>query len=195
MHHQRNRSVKVFVSLGLESRWPRKRETGTYDKDAGPTIFVRSRNELGDLVELMEAQIDKVAEQNPEFKYYRMSAGLDYDTTKIEEWRHFALFRAQKAVAASEQQRKAAMEKCAAVLVEQRRVRARTLRWESFALGTRYRCPEEGCPFSRGRSKKPFSDRDELLNHLELCHGYAPPNPGNAEILRQLLHVGRTNSD
>lgn len=80
---------------------------------------------------------------------------------------------------------------CARILVMRRRERSQTLQWETFALGTRYRCPIENCEYAK-RGSKPFGDRNALADHLQIHHGKPPPG-ANKEI-EMLLDRGRTNS-
>ena len=195
MHRPHDHAIKLFVSLGLKGRRTKKRRSVQPKSDPGLTTIVKNMRQLDEITEIMEAQIDKVSKQNLDFKYYRISVDIDYHNTEIEELRHFALPRVQQAIKASTKEREELITKCAAALVERRRERAQTSQWESFALGTRYRCPEPGCSFARGGKDDPFSDRNDLLDHLQVFHDHAPPNPENHERLRHLLNAGRTNSD
>ncbi|MCJ1352247.1 MAG: hypothetical protein MMC33_002231 [Icmadophila ericetorum] len=88
------------------------------------------------------------------------------------------------------------LQGCAALLVKQRRKRAKTQQWENFALGIRYRCALEGvdCKYKAGGPMKPFQTQNELLDHLRIEHGMAPPNLDNCEEIKRLLDKGRTNS-
>ncbi|KIX04444.1 uncharacterized protein Z518_05312 [Rhinocladiella mackenziei CBS 650.93] len=52
------------------------------------------------------------------------------------------------------------------ILVERRRGRARTPRWESFALGVRYFCPHEECSL-KGHA---LESRDDYFDHLNTEH-------------------------
>lgn len=55
----------------------------------------------------------------------------------------------------------------AAALVDGRRLRARTLQWERWALGVVYRCPEPGCEAWGER----FADRLGFWTHMLMAHG------------------------
>lgn len=57
---------------------------------------------------------------------------------------------------------------CARILVNLRRKRALTERWESFATPYVYICPEEYC----GNVARVFDTREELRNHAYDAHGY-----------------------
>ncbi|KXS95128.1 hypothetical protein AC578_2887 [Pseudocercospora eumusae] len=57
------------------------------------------------------------------------------------------------------------LEECAKILVEVRRERAETERWERFALHESYSCPEEDC------EAPSFHGRQDLRQHLFDSHG------------------------
>ena len=82
-----------------------------------------------------------------------------------------------------------ALHECAVSLVHCRRQRARTLRWEAFALGYVYRCPEKDCP----DQKRIFQRRDKLMDHLHLKHGVPPLEPDTYSMLKDLLDRGRVS--
>ena len=58
------------------------------------------------------------------------------------------------------------LDKCASILVSKRLSRARTERWERFALHLTYCCPEERC------QSVPFSSRRDLRQHAIDFHGF-----------------------
>ena len=195
MHRPYQHAVKLFVSLGAKERRTSKGRSERYGTNTRPTTIVRNMRQLDDLTETMEAQIDQVVKQDPKFSYYRISLDVDGHNTELEEWRHFALKQVEQAITATAKDREEVHKDCAEALVARRRGRAQTSRWESFALGTRYRCPETDCPFAHGGKGPLFQDRNELLEHLQICHDQEPPNPANHEIISRLLDAGRTNSD
>ncbi|KAK6949359.1 hypothetical protein Daesc_009434 [Daldinia eschscholtzii] len=59
--------------------------------------------------------------------------------------------------------------KMARELVNIRRERAETERWESFALDVAYRCPRSSC---RGQSSRGYGTRDEFRKHAIFCGGH-----------------------
>ena len=83
------------------------------------------------------------------------------------------------------------IQDCAKRLVDCRRKRANTVRWEFFALGIRYRCPYCQSPL--------LMDRNELMFHLQTKHEVsspeAPEAPHDSETMTLLLEKGRVNSD
>lgn len=77
-------------------------------------------------------------------------------------------------------------EMCAFILVQSRKRREKTMRWELFAEGTRYRCPIPSC------REEPSSSRTrvELKDHLQVVHGKLSDMDHHEEML-QLLNEGR----
>lgn len=71
----------------------------------------------------------------------------------------------------------AQLQALALSLVERRRLRATTARWEPWARGLTYRCPEPGCRDSTER----FVDRGGFREHVHELHG--------GEV-RQVEHAG-----
>ena len=193
MHHSREHAVKLFVSLGVKERRASKGRSRKNGMNTGSTTIVRNLRQLNDLTETMEAQIDLVSKQYPKFSYYRMSLDVDDHNIDLEEWRHSVLKQIEAAITATAKDRQSLYRECAEALVTMRRKRAQTSQWESFALGTRYRCPEPVCPSVKGGKGPLFQDRNELLEHLQICHDCLPPNPTNHEKISRLLDAGRTN--
>ncbi|KAL2045530.1 hypothetical protein N7G274_001958 [Stereocaulon virgatum] len=80
---------------------------------------------------------------------------------------------------------------CAEALVRKRTQRAQTMRWECFAIGTRYKCPEKDCPSPNER----YQNRNSLMDHLRMQHDHAPLDAEHFEEMQTLLDKGRTCSD
>lgn len=70
----------------------------------------------------------------------------------------------EKWLAGAEQQDE--VTRYARMLVERRRARAATARWETFALGVRYVCYHEGC----NQAKHVFEGRGDFFDHLDRRH-------------------------
>jgi hypothetical protein len=81
---------------------------------------------------------------------------------------------------------------CANILVQRRRARAETSRWEAFAMGTRYRCMETKTKCFKKETR--FLDREELLDHLVKDHNLPPPDPISFQRIEDLLDRGRVQS-
>ena len=87
------------------------------------------------------------------------------------------------------------LETYAKALMDKRRQRYQTMRWEAFALGMRHRCevdPPYDLKDERGRLFV-FQDRTELLDHLRLYHNMTPPNAMNFKEVTRILDRGRTD--
>src|ERR1700726_3612897 len=66
-------------------------------------------------------------------------------------------------------------QKMAKILLDRRRLRAKTPQWESFAFGVLYKCKHEQC-------ETPdciYENRDELIAHMQKVHKLYPPGPDN----------------
>jgi hypothetical protein len=76
----------------------------------------------------------------------------------------------EKWVSSPEQQ--ARITQYARMLVERRRARAATARWETFALGVRYACFHEGCVMKRQAEEenRMFTGRGDFFDHLDRRH-------------------------
>lgn len=85
------------------------------------------------------------------------------------------------------------LESLARTLVERRRQRAQTQRWEGYAFGTRYRCTVHPCSHESSNGR-PFPSENALLDHFERDHDMAPISPKNEIFIRGLLDKGRTSS-
>jgi len=87
------------------------------------------------------------------------------------------------------------LEACAKKLVDMRRLRCATSRWETFAFGSRYRCRHED-PCDMQKPDAPlFPSRDELIDHLRKDHNMPPADAVHGPKIKTLLDNGRTNSD
>ncbi len=65
------------------------------------------------------------------------------------------------------------------------------MRWEYLATGTRYKCPEENCPYPELRCPDP----NDLMDHLRMQHNYPAPDAAHYQEIETLLDKRRTNSE
>jgi hypothetical protein len=80
------------------------------------------------------------------------------------------------------------IDQCAQALVKLRQSRARTVRWEQFALGIRYTCrTEPPCKISTR-----FDDRDAFMHHLMWDHNLPPQDEKNWNMIQELLSRSQT---
>ena len=138
------------------------------------------------------------------FDYYRLDVKERLDTVRLDEWKpkesgNDTINRIKVATEEYLQDRDVVeiLENCAEELVSKRRNRSETMRWEAFALGTRYRCKVDPPCDLKDTGGKPivFQDRNGLLDHLRIYHKMPPPDSKNFEEIKNLLDKGRTNSD
>ena len=128
------------------------------------------------------------------FRYYRLNVEHEEERVRLDEWkpRSSGVSTMQKIKGAVDDYlgQKRIEEYCRAIaklLVQRRRQRAKTMRWELFASGTWYVCPERNCP-----DKNPhFEHRNALLDHLRAVHDYAPPDTEHYQQIQDRLNEGR----
>jgi len=105
--------------------------------------------------------------------YWRYNPPHPMGTIKLDEWlprdsgkETKRKIYAQTAAYLSRPKVHKRLLECASWLVNQRRLRAMTERWEVFAHRFVYFCPEPGC------HSRAFSTRDELRGHATYEHAY-----------------------
>ena len=84
----------------------------------------------------------------------------------------------------------AACDAIAEQLVNRRVQRANTMRWKSFALRTKYKCPLDLC----SEQNLPFEHRNALMDHLRAVHDFPPPVAEHYEKIKRVLDEGRIKS-
>jgi hypothetical protein len=82
------------------------------------------------------------------------------------------------------------LDEAARKLVQIRRRRANTTKWEVFALGVKYKCTEQGCT-----SQIVFRDRNELVGHMQRNHDWSSPGPDNIDRIDEILKKSRVMAD
>lgn len=201
VHHQpqTHDPIDLFVSLGcrispsVTVRRPRKSKSQKHS-----TSHVRSPSEA--VHEVMQSESG-----HRMFSYYRIEAEVDVSDDPPSElegsnyWntKCFEDFAREYLMKPEVQER---LKRCAELLVSKRRDRSETMRWESFALGTKYRCKYKvdgkPCP-KKSSNGKPFvfRTRNDLLDHLRWYHRMTPPSLESHDAIKTLIDQGRTNSD
>lgn len=132
------------------------------------------------------------------FEYYRLEVDEGFQDVHLNEWNpalsgETTIQKIRKATEIYLQKPgvRSQLEKCAESLVKKRLERAKTWRWEYWAIGIRYKCPKENCR----RPELKFIDRQELLDYLRKHHNCPPPDPAHYHEVEVLLDRGRTNEE
>ena len=108
---------------------------------------------------------------------YRLGVHCDLDGISQDDWKSFsqhgdAWRRLTELTEQKIHEIVPQVEELARKLVDLRRQRCRTERWERFALGSWYRCTYKGC----SQQERPFETRTALIAHLQKQHGFPPPD-------------------
>ncbi|KAK4229386.1 patatin-like phospholipase-domain-containing protein [Podospora fimiseda] len=89
-------------------------------------------------------------------------------------------------------QQKVSIRRYAELLVDRRRERAETVRWETFALGVRYICQYEGCK-DKDNKGRGWGGRGDFYDHLERRHDLMKrAERGKVRDVEEELDAGRT---
>ncbi|KAK3995825.1 patatin-like phospholipase-domain-containing protein [Cladorrhinum sp. PSN332] len=89
-------------------------------------------------------------------------------------------------------EQKASIRRYAEMLVDRRRERAETVRWETFALGVKYVCQHEGCK-DKDNKGRGWGGRGDFYDHLERRHDLLKrAERGNVRDIEEELDAGRT---
>ncbi|KAL8703259.1 MAG: hypothetical protein Q9201_003565 [Fulgogasparrea decipioides] len=155
------------------------------------------QKELNDISDLVHRKVVEASEKDA-FSYYRWDVQDGLQDVRLDEWKpgssgEMTLARIERATNRYLESKhvRDTIRGCAISLVNARMLRAQTMRWESYATGTRYRCPITACEYQSMR----FQNRNELMDHLQKVHGKAPPDAINFQEIQTLLDQGRTNSE
>ncbi|KAL8693778.1 MAG: hypothetical protein Q9218_001474 [Villophora microphyllina] len=183
-------SIELLLSLGTGNAKGNTTKARTHSLQS-------LQRELRGISDLVHRKIVD-ASQEASFSYYRWDVQGGLQDIRLDEWKptssgQSTLERIERATNRylSDPQVVRQIRECAATLVHARILRAQTMRWESYATGTRYRCPIKDCQFQSLR----FQNRNELMDHLQIIHGKAPPDAVNFQEIQTLLDQGRTNSE
>ena len=181
-------AIDVLLSVGGGNA----RVNKTKSKFGGGSL----EKDLGDISDVVHNKVRSESENL--FKYYRLDVEDGLQDVRLDEWKpkssgKTTLQRIREATARYLQKKevRSQCQECAVALVRLRMQRARTMRWECFATGTRYKCPKDDCPYPAMRFRK----RNDLMDHLRMQHNYPPPDAAHYQEIETLLDKGRTNSE
>jgi hypothetical protein len=185
MHPDTADPVGVICSIGTGLKKSTSRRKSSFTRFTNMVAWSGAQTELTHKKLLTE-----------KLNYHRFNVESGLENIRLEEWKPrktgaatiISIERATRDYLRRPDIQKS-IHDCAALLVQSRRQRARTLQWEAFALGYVYRCPEEDCP----DIKRIFQRRDKLMDHLHLKHGVPPLEPDTYSILKDLLDRGRVS--
>ena len=151
---------------------------------------------LADISEVVHHKVS--SESKNVFKYYRLDVEEGLQDVRLNEWKpksggKTTLRKIREATTRylQKQEVRSQCQQCAMDLVRKRKQRARTMRWECFATGTRYKCPKENCRYPTLR----FPTRNDLMDHLRMRHDYPPPDAAHYQEIETLLDKGKTNTE
>ena len=199
MHPQLYNPINVFLSLGCGYA---RTEHDTLHAGSRAWKTRQSHNKLEKtLASISDAVHEKMVKESSNFHYYRLDVKDGLNLAKLGEKKpnesgRSALERIRHVTTLylKERETQDTIKRCAHELVERRRQRSNTMRWESFALGIRYRCKHsDKCNAQNGKGES-FHNRNELLDHLRIVHKMAPPDANNYESIKSLIDKGRTKS-
>ncbi|CAE7013494.1 Patatin [Pyrenophora teres f. teres] len=123
--------------------------------------------ELATQCEETHLQVDNDL-QEKHIQYHRFNTGSDMGKRPLDEWNGVRTLEEIKELTKTYLKKldtHQSLLKCARTLVEARRQRAATERWERFATPYVYYCREERC-------KSTFESREGLRNHAYDAHGF-----------------------
>lgn len=168
-------SIGIVVSVGTARKLKEDKKKSFF------STIPRLTREFADTAtdpEIVHKELHREHSRNPKFPYYRLNhpGGLKTD---LDEWEpkksmlnkesgHKTLEDIKRAFAewAIELDTIQLLQRCATDLVEYRRRRSATARWERYATGCQFKCRERGCPFGKVYDSKLFKD------HLRHHHSY-----------------------
>lgn len=124
--------------------------------------------------------------------YHRFDGPSNLFDLEINEWRSDGMGedtfkRIRDSTAKFCETTKNEIKRCARELVECRRMRAKTPRWEKFALGIEYVCKDKEC-----QNLGEFETRGAFIYHLLYKHNEFPPDDKNWEKIQSLLLDSQT---
>jgi hypothetical protein len=142
----------------------------------------------------IHAQV-KELEQNGEVEnYFRLSIALGISDVHAKDLENLDKLREKLKIDERLNQKPFVEElrQCAQKLVRLRQERSQTTRWEPFATGSQYKCPDgDLCP--TGKSQITYETRTDLLDHLICDHQINPPDAIHKHEVHDTLDRGRVS--
>jgi hypothetical protein len=188
--HRTRSAVEYCLSIGTgitpSSLSPKSRRTLTRLSKAIPIIQQNKETGISSKIKVVKDNVDKTL-----YERWDVSAlePDDFRTVERKLWRNsdtLEHIRKSTAKYISSPDINASIQMAAKKLVQNRRRRATTPKWESFALGVVYICTESGCG-----NRTEFRNRNELIAHMQKVHLLNSPGPDNVEKIEEILTRSR----
>ena len=202
-HRETLDPIDVFLSLGCGD--PKSRSSRKNEEFKPKRKLSRSLSKIEKHLSMVSDLVHyEMLRRSSSLCYYRLDVKEKLRTVRLGEWKPFdtgasTLNAIQNATTTYLKQSDVQdqLKRCAKKLVQRRRDRSETMRWESFALGIRYRCKVEPPCELKDAEGRPvlFQNRNELMDHLRTFHHKPPPDANNYQEIQALVDRGRTNSD
>jgi len=201
-------NIKAFVSVGC-GRGPKPTKL--------PGFKQKSNNPLHGTFPWPDSSVvERRLTQKLRDCFLNFAGPQDLFDIEIDEWRNdrdggstFDRISHSAAQYCSQKEVKARLEQAAAMLVELRHNRARTTKWERFALGAKYICrqlvpdtsklerirapstkqvhTDKADTFNAKRCLRIFDDRGSFMDHLSSEHEIPPQDEANWDSILKLL--------
>jgi hypothetical protein len=189
-----HRPVGLMLSIGCGTSSSNPDHTGLKRDDALRLPIFKVDNTSSDVSEAVHKLMATLHEKLETFSYFRFNAtGLVISSEECSSKKGEKLVRERIESATKQYLAEIAdvLERCAMELVDTRRLRSATEEWETFALGSRYKCTHpEVCEHQKNGSP-PFESRNALTDHLRKVHHMSPATPE----IKGRVEMGRINSD
>ena len=194
MHKGSHDVVELLLSIGSgEIRSSKKQLLWGMMRSSKKTLLKAVSSQCNQV----DSQITSIVDENDTFRYHRLSLEHGLEDIAFNEWdpknRARSLRTIEEATCAylKSESIAAKLRDCAQMLVDRRRQRAKTTRWEAYSLGIGYQCKEKGC--SEG---SPLCDsRNQLMSHMRRLHQLPAPDLAHYEKIQKILDSGRVQLD
>jgi len=188
--HRTRSAIEYCLSIGTgitpSSLSPKPRRTLTKLSRAIPIIQQNKETGISSKIPVVKDNVDEALYERWDVSDLEQD---DFRTVERKLWRNSdTLDQIRKSTARyiSSPDIKSSILMAAKKLVQNRRRRAATPKWESFALGVVYMCTESGCG-----NRTVFRNRNELIAHMQKVHLLNSPGPDNIEEIEEILTRSR----
>jgi patatin-like phospholipase/acyl hydrolase len=194
MHNSDDNAIALLVSIGTGESYIRRFTQVEGFSEALQTL--RAAKGLATDTHRVDENLRKITRKRKD-SYFRFNADSRLGAIKLDSWKKA---KGSRPSTVDEIQRiteeylsieKVAtdIDRVAEILVQNRRMRSKTDKWEERLYGLKWRCFVENCPEGQ-RARRKF----ELEEHLMFDHGYGPVPEQSAEVrakYEELMRRGR----